>query len=333
MSKLHQTQQRFYINFQKSKKDIDNLLAASANSSPTADLIDAIDQKLAALIEDVQIAKAYLVPYDQRAYAGQVDQLTKEFNELKERAIPISRFTFSTRSRKPASEGHTSDGEQMAPRLIDHQELDLSGIAIHQLHKLENKFVTVQPSPKSSGLSISEINDCIIFVSPSVSVMNSVRVTDCSKSILIFSGEISGPIYLSRIITSTVVVRQAHQLRLHESTDSDIILGETGGRIIEKCSDLIFAKAAFNEANDQITISPFTELVDDFDHPAGKSPNWSTIDEETTTKFTNNHYERIIQLSQTTDEQTIQENMTKLIHAALSRDIDFEVGDELKGED
>ncbi|KAK9240789.1 hypothetical protein V1525DRAFT_393915 [Lipomyces kononenkoae] len=332
MSKLHQTQQRFYSNFQSAKKELDKLLAAGANSSPTSDILDAIDQKLAALIEDVQIAKAYLVPYDQRAYASQVDQLTKEFNELKERAVPISKFAFSTRSRRLPGDGRSSEPEQIASKQINSspQAFDIPGITIHQLQGLENKFVTVEPLPASGSLSISEISNCIIFVPPSASVMSSVRVTDCLKSILVFSGEISGPLHLSRVITSTIVVRQAHQLRLHESSDSDIILGETGGRIIEKCSDLIFAKAEFNEAHDRITISQFTESIDDFDHPAGKSPNWSTIDDETTTKFTDNHYERIVHLSQTTNEQHIQENLTRLIHAALSRDIDFEDGDESK---
>jgi hypothetical protein len=50
--------------------ELDTLLAADMFPSPATDLIDAIDQKLAALIEEVQNAKVYLAPYDQRAYAS-----------------------------------------------------------------------------------------------------------------------------------------------------------------------------------------------------------------------------------------------------------------------
>ncbi|KAK9490218.1 tubulin binding cofactor C-domain-containing protein [Lipomyces doorenjongii] len=333
MSKLHQTQQTFYINFRTAKKELDTLLAADAFPSPATDLIDAIDQKLAALIEDVQNAKVYLAPYDQRAYTSQVDQLTKEFRALKEKVMPKSKFAFSTRSRKFITNGHGAEADcsQLKPIKSSPLVSDLRSIAVHQLQRLDSKFVTVQPLPASTSILLSQISNCIIFV-PSSTSFSSVRVTDCTKSILVFAGEISGPIHLSQVTTSAIVVRQAHQFRVHESSDSDILLGETGGRIIEKSDDLIFAKAEFDNANDRITISQFTESIDDFDHPAGQSPNWSTIDEDTTTKFTVEHYERIILLSQATNDQQIQDGMTKTIQAALSRDIVFDGEDELRGE-
>ncbi|KAK9372230.1 uncharacterized protein V1513DRAFT_260371 [Lipomyces chichibuensis] len=333
MSKLHQTQQTFYINFRTAKKELDTLLAADAFLLPATDLIESIDQKLAALIEEVQNAKVYLAPYDQRAYASQVDQLTKEFHALKEKAVPKSKFAFSTRNRKSItnSRENVADSSQLKPIRSSPLVSDLPGIAVHQLQRLEGKFETVHPLPASTSMLMSQISNCIIFV-PSSTSFSSVRVTNCTKSILVFAGEIYGPIHLSRVTTSTIVVRQAHQFRVHESSDSDIILGETGGRIIEKSDDLIFAKAEFTDANDRIIISQFTESIDDFDHPAGKSPNWSTIVEDTTTKFTAKHYERVILLSRSTHDKQIQDGMTKIIQAALSRDIDFAGEDELKGE-
>ncbi|KAK9313318.1 hypothetical protein V1522DRAFT_406658 [Lipomyces starkeyi] len=333
MSKLHQTQQTFYINFRTAKKELDTLLAADMFPSPATDLIDAIDQKLAALIEEVQNAKVYLAPYDQRAYASQVDQLTKEFHCLKEKAVPKSKFAFSTRNRKFITNSHGAEAgsSQLNPTKPSPFVSDLPGIAVHQLQRLDSKFVTVQPLATATSIFMSQISNCIIFV-PSSTSFSSVRVADCTKSILVFAGEISGPIHLSRVTTSTIVVRQAHQFRVHESSDSDVLLGETGGRIIEKSDDLIFAKAEFDEANDRITISQFTESIDDFDHPTGQSPNWYTINEDTTTKFTAKHYERIILLSRATNDQQIEDGMTKIIQAALSRDIVFGGEDELKGE-
>ncbi|KAK9388068.1 hypothetical protein V1515DRAFT_599504 [Lipomyces mesembrius] len=333
MSKLHQAQQTFYINFRTAKKELDTLLAADTFQSPATDLIDAIDQKLATLIEDVQNAKVYLALYDQRAYASQVDQLMIEFHALKEKAVPKSKFAFSTRSRKFIINGPGTDADSSQLKPIKSSPLvsDLPGIAVHQLQRLDSNFVTVQPLPASTSILMSQISNCIIFV-PSSTSFSSVRVTYCTKSILVFAGEISGPIHLSRVTTSTIVVRQAHQFRVHESSNSDILLGETGGRIIEKSDDLMFAKAEFDKTNDRITISQFIESIDDFDHPAGRSPNWSTIDGDTTTKFTAKHYERIILLSRATNDQQIQDGMSEIIQAALSRDIVFEGENELKGE-
>ncbi|KAJ8102058.1 hypothetical protein POJ06DRAFT_76217 [Lipomyces tetrasporus] len=332
MSKLHQTQQSFYISFRTAKQELDALLATDPIPSPPTDLIEAIDQKLAAVIEEVHNAKVYLVPYDQRAYASHVDQLTKEVHALKERVAPKSKFAFSTRSRKVALNGHGNEADSRVskPTKSGLQVSEFPGFAVHQVRRLDSKFVTVQTLPAASSLVISQIHKSIIFVPLATSVISNVQVTDCSKSILVIVGEISGPIHISRVNTSTIVVRRAHQVRVHESSDSDILLGETGGRIIEKSDDLIFAKVEFNEANDRIAISPFTESLDDFDNPAGQSPNWSTIDEDTTTKFTDKHYERIIELSQSTDERQVHDRMTRIIDAALSRDIVFEGDDEQK---
>ncbi|KAK9465842.1 hypothetical protein V1512DRAFT_209927 [Lipomyces arxii] len=322
MSKLHQTQQIFYNSFQSSKSSLELLLATDPLPTPSNDLLDAITVKLDQLVKEVQNAKVYLAPYDQRAYSSQLDALIKAFEELKERTRPKSRFTFASRVRvQPTS---TESVPSSPTSVVDlSSSVELPGVSVNQIKRQTGRFIAVSELSPFSTAVISGIENSIVYFPPNVKLTN-VQIKDCTTSILILPCQIDGPVHLSRVNSCVVLLRQIHQFRMHESVDSDIFFGRTGGRIIERCDDLLFSSIEFDKAYEHISIKPFVDTIDDFDHPAGPSPNWSTIDEDTTTKFTDKQYEEIVRLSKNADSPTVLDRTAKIIRAALSREMIFE---------
>lgn len=175
----------------------------------------------------------------------------------------------------------------------------------------------------STSLLLSGIEDCIVYVPQSARV-GSIQVADCRDSVLVFDCVIEGPIHLTRVATSCVVVRSALQFRMHDSDDSDVLLGkDTKGAIIENSDELIFAQCRFDDTT-MISVEPFEGTVDDFDHPAGASTSWSTIDEDSTTKFTENEYVEIIRLASDVQDGRLSEDALRIKHKVISRGFDFD---------
>ncbi|KAK9452220.1 uncharacterized protein V1518DRAFT_410659, partial [Limtongia smithiae] len=356
MSKLHQTQQTFFVHFRTVKSALEELIESGTDSATPAEVLERIETSLASLQSDVQKACAYLAPYDQRVYATvrclrsssllstslstdqvhqqQLDQLSADFETLKARIAPRTRFAFSRR-RTNGSSIHADIAAPLDPTVpplgpIAAAALAAPGTAsvpVHQVLRVKSKFVAVPQSlPTSSALLLSHIEDSIIYVPPDVAI-NSVQVSDCSHSILLFAGPVQGAIYLSRVVTSVVVIHKAHQVRMHESTDTDLIIGDTGGRIIEKCDDLIIAKLLCGEDGMMSGEAPFTESIDDFSHPLGVSPNWTSLDEDSNTKFTEKEYKKVVELATVTDEDVIARRSTAIKRTALSREFAFETAE------
>ncbi|KAK9476282.1 hypothetical protein V1514DRAFT_311824 [Lipomyces japonicus] len=278
MSKLHQTQQLFYKEFQNRKNEINKLFTTKVVSSEGGELITVIESKLTALNDDVTNSQVYLAPYDQRAYAVQLDELSKGLEELRQKVSPTPRFLFSNRQRK--LEG--SNGITKAATISSTYALD--GIPVYQIKDFFNSFVKpeYQSSDKKSGqltLSLSNIKSSIIFVESSDVVISNVQVNDVTDSILIILPEVSGPVHLSKVNSSLVVVQKAHQLRIHESKTSTICVSISGRGIIETSRSLLFGNVTLDETSRNIRVGVFTGYIDDFDHPTatGPSSSWKSV--------------------------------------------------------
>ncbi|KAK7204319.1 hypothetical protein BZA70DRAFT_280486 [Myxozyma melibiosi] len=361
MSKLHQTQQNFYVHFRTARAAIEALITTDPVPDPPTDLLESAESRLASLRSDVANAKAYLAPYDQRTYSTQLDQLTADYDALRAKLAPTASFSFSSRSRKPGENGSVSSDSAQSetpsarpslaessswtssesthttllsttPTTVKDSRLPPSvSTSVYQIRNQLSKFVVAAPLPSATSLLVSGIEDCVVYIPPFVKV-SSVQVMDCANSVLIFAGVIDGPIHLTRVVTCSLVVRDALQFRMHDSTDSDILLGSgITSAIIEKSDELIFAQATFDSDSDDklmSAVSPYTGKVDDFDHPAlPASPNWNTIDDDSTTKFTEKDFKTIVEIANTAGSTTttaLSADALRIKRKALSRGFDFD---------
>ncbi|KAK9462667.1 tubulin binding cofactor C-domain-containing protein [Lipomyces oligophaga] len=366
MSKLHPTQQSFYVHFGSSKAKIEALLtpsvptptseqdsisASSSLSSSTFGLsqerLVAAETALGQLQRDVQQAIIYLPPYDQNLYSTQLDQLEKAVSALRQSLHPQGRFAFSTRTRPSISESLQSP--PITPPVSAPLTIALPNQSVRQIQHHKGKFIVVRLSPEISTLLLNNLEDCVVYIPPTTTTISSAQMTACTNSILLLSATVNGPVHISRVVTCVVAIRSCHQFRVHETTDSDIILGRSvRSVVIEKCEDLIFARADYSNTTDSLkSISPFTDVIADFDCPTLViSPHWTTIDENSITKFNEPLYSEIVTLAASyhsfyeppsslseqpvfgstsdTAEEAILEQTQKIRAKALSRNLDLD---------
>ncbi|KAI0886994.1 TBCC-domain-containing protein [Annulohypoxylon maeteangense] len=101
------------------------------------------------------------------------------------------------------------------------------------------------------------------------------------KQSLIIAGHVSGPVHITGLQNSIVVVA-ARQVRIHECKDVDIYLHCASHPIIEDCSEMRFAPLPeFYASKLEVTGENQWDQVDDFKWLKSEpSPNWGTLPED-----------------------------------------------------
>ncbi|KAK9457637.1 tubulin binding cofactor C-domain-containing protein [Dipodascopsis uninucleata] len=271
MSKLHKTQQIFFVQFSAEKEEIEKLLHKGEFDQSEGALAEA-SAKLDALKEEVTNAAVFLPGYDQRAYTTQLDQLTAQASALSDKLCPKARFSFSSRSRRTTeSQGFA----EKRPRLDGTSaevvsEKPIISTPVQQIRDINKKFFTLPAiAALSTTLFMSHIQSSIVYIAPSEVSLSNVQLADCTGSLIVFASDIAGPIHLTRVSSSVIVFRHAHQFRMHQSEDTEVYMLTDGNPIVEACDDLSFGTAEFTDSLDTVTLSSFGGAVDDFDNPTG----------------------------------------------------------------
>ncbi|KAI7483017.1 TBCC-domain-containing protein [Hortaea werneckii] len=143
----------------------------------------------------------------------------------------------------------------------------------------------------STSATLSNLSRCVIDLgSSSASEENllsqkqqtfaGLTLKNISHS-LIICGHVSGPIHLTAV-TDSVVVVATRQFRMHESRDTAVYLHAASRPIIEDCQGIMFAPLpeAYTTNLDREGENQWQE-VDDFKwlRAGEKSPNWGILDE------------------------------------------------------
>jgi hypothetical protein len=154
----------------------------------------------------------------------------------------------------------------------------------------EKNFVKKAAEINDLDVGLIDVKDSVIQVQGSPSVVHISNVE--SSTILI--GPITGSAFLNNVRNSKVVI-SSHQLRIHETHDTDFYINVGSRAIIENCSNVRFAPYAWSYTD----LAPFSTMnwtsIDDFNwlNQGEKSPNWSLLDESKRLKWTSDEKDQL----------------------------------------
>ncbi|KAF3915693.1 hypothetical protein AA313_de0208318 [Arthrobotrys entomopaga] len=267
----------------------------TSRASERQSWIDNILSKMGTLTHDLKDAATYLPAYDQRVYSEQLKSLTEQLSNARKELAPRQKFSFKNRGSRtttstepppPTTTAVTASppvqqtqlqpqsSQQSSPTKPTSLEITSTIISSH-----ENTHLQIpKPTQKTTILSLSNLNSCIVTPSPSPpsSTTNSndndndnndnnnnnkdkddnkyyttLSVTSITSSLLIIHPQISGPAHLTSLRNTTILL-SCHQFRLHSSHNVDIYLKCGSRPIIEDCSGIriSYLPCTLNDSND-----------------------------------------------------------------------------------
>jgi len=147
-------------------------------------------------------------------------------------------------------------------------------------HESVHIVLPTAASHAASSGTVSNLSRCVIDMSQPTSQgrpFATLTLKNVSSS-LVICGHVSGPIHLTNVQNSVIVVA-SRQFRMHESRDCDVYLSTSSRPIIEDCSGIRFAplpESYLGEDGGQVGSQ--WENVDDFKWLKSEpSPNWSVL--------------------------------------------------------
>ncbi|KAI0108763.1 TBCC-domain-containing protein [Hypoxylon sp. NC0597] len=303
------------------QSQIDDLATISPVGGERQDCIDTVLAGISRLSNEVMDAGDYIPAYDQRTYSQAMKALTDKLNEATAKFAPKSRFQFKSKSSKPASalepqidprvrpsfsnlgskhspvpDAAKRDAEESAASSAKRYNEELEqqsgvrrpsfsnakNIAIYDHSGLHIMLPSTASRATSSG-SLTNLERCVVDMTAPTSAGTPFAglVLKNIKQSLIIAGHVAGPVHITGLQNSIVVVA-ARQVRIHECKDVDVYLHCASHPIIEDCSGMRFAPLPELYATKlEIKGANQWNQVDDFKWLKSEpSPNWTILPED-----------------------------------------------------
>ncbi|KAI0179675.1 TBCC-domain-containing protein [Hypoxylon sp. FL1284] len=310
----------FQVEITAIQGQIDDLATLSPAGGERQDGIDTVLAGISRLSNEVMDAGDYIPAYDQRTYSQAIKALTEKLNEATASFAPKSRFQFKSRGKTTSQTEPQADprqrtafsyvGSKQSPIMdaVKREEaVNSSSLAKDYNEQLEQQSGVRKPSfsdaksialydhtglhimlpstasrATSSG-SLTNLVRCVVDMTIPTSTgapFAGLALKDIKQS-LIVAGQVAGPVHITGLENSTVVVA-ARQVRIHECKNVNVYLHCTSHPIIEDCSGMRFAPIPeFYASNLEAGGANQWDQVDDFKWLKNEpSPNWSTVPEE-----------------------------------------------------
>ncbi|KAG0644155.1 tubulin binding cofactor C-domain-containing protein [Tuber brumale] len=285
------TKQNFYARFHESHAALETQIELLPSISPT-ERPEAIDRCLAAistLSDVVKDASSYLPAYDQRSYSGQIRGLSDKLSETRKAITPTQKFSFKSKGKDIAaaiggamkSSTSSSSTPQTESTTPASDQLEADNLTISSLIGKYTAYTQPPASSSSSSLLLSDISTSIIlFPTTKTPLFSSAAVKNVTNTLLFLSGAINGPIHLTSLSNTTILVA-CRQFRMHDAENVDVYLLCSSRPIIENCWGIRFAPLDVDVGGEWESVKNLWDQVDDFKWlKSGHSPNWEVMGEE-----------------------------------------------------
>jgi hypothetical protein len=228
--------------------------------------------------------------YEVRKAQEHLAKLNKASQEKRDELFPKKKFGFKSKQNMTSLQNavEAASAEVAAP--VEPKKAETNNVSVECSVTLRNlndekNFIKKEFEINGQDVALIDVKNSIIqiFGNPSVVHMSNIE----SSTILI--GPIKGPAFLNHIRNSRIVI-SSHQLRIHETHDTDFYFHVGSRAIIENCKNVSFAPYAWSYPG----LVPFVDVnwtsIDDFNwlNQGEKSPNWSFLDEAKRVKWTSN---------------------------------------------
>ncbi|KAJ7756945.1 tubulin binding cofactor C-domain-containing protein [Mycena metata] len=279
--------QTFSTQFQASRTELESRVESVKSTKITADVLQTLSVDLAKLTKTLADATGSLPSYDQRQYELQLKGLEKSLEELRT-LIPKSKFAFKRKTpAPPITPVPAPTVVPEAPSTTQPESASISTNLTLCSHSLQYLSKDSLPSTsEASGLTISDLNQCILNLLPSNDSLpessylkiSALHIRNLTDTILILP-PIQGSVLIHNLRRCVLVVG-CHQFRMHTSTNVNVYLSIPSTPIIEHCSKIRFAPYPATLQISGYTY-PRTLSIQDFSHiKSTPSPHWSMLSTE-----------------------------------------------------
>lgn len=171
-------------------------------------------------------------------FSRQLTEFQQLYDQEKDKAIPKKKFAFARKKPAPKQEAKPVVAEE--PKTAEESKpaftLDYSGnhLLIKDL-KQQSIQRTESEYAGKENLILENLEQCTVILPFAVKCIYMKHVTDCK----IYVGANSGATFVDYAINSMIFI-QSHQIRIHNSKNTQFYLTAKSNPIIEHCTQMGF---------------------------------------------------------------------------------------------
>ncbi len=279
------------ISLQAIEGRITDLKADSKNSDDRNHAIERCQAEIMQLSNEVRNASSNVPARERRTYAEAITSLQQKLKEAQDAVAPRRKFAFKAGSSRTvktndntATTSTLTQSDSTTKDEISSSILTPTKVDSPSLNRCENAYINLHsPSNGTAGSgSLSNLHRCVVHPDTVTHQVPNLVLKSVSSSLMI-CGRVNGPVHLTNI-TDSIMVVSSQQFRMHDSRDCDVYLHTSSRPIIEHCSGIRFAPLpdTYRDSwGNSASEDGQWQQVDDFNwHRGEHSPNWSTLEPE-----------------------------------------------------
>jgi hypothetical protein len=312
--------QTFLTNFYDEYNEITHSLNSLSKEEYKSVLEQEARLKLSARYEEISLKTENLqkvftensasIPlYEVRKAQEHLAKLSKLSQDKRDELFPKKKFGFKSKQNMTTLENAIETAQPhnttttSVPDNIDSKKKKVDIECSCTIKNLSDEKFYVKKEAEINGNDVALINikNSVIQLQGNPSV---VHVSNIESSTILI-GPITGPAFLNNIKNSKIIVA-CHQLRIHETHNTEFYINVVSRAIIENCNQVYFAPYSWSYPNieDHIKMSSisFTNVnwtsIDDFNWLSQdkQSPNWSLLEESKRFKWQTNENDQVSNL-------------------------------------
>jgi len=239
-------------------------------------------------LEKLLAVNSYFLPsYEVRSAQNAIAELKERLDNLNSQLLPKKKFTFKNKVTKTNPET-TQKPESAVSKKNDNHTVTQSGKDNYCAPGFRNKegmvLVKDLDASKDGDFALSDLVSCRIYIRGRLRALFIHRLKGCQ----VFVGPVMGSVLIESV-ENCVFMLASHQIRIHQTTNTDFYLRVRSRPIVEYTTRVKFAPYALfyrgiEEDLQQSDLKDETGMwsnVDDFRWlRAVQSPNWSVLPED-----------------------------------------------------
>ena len=288
---------RFYKEFNELFADLNSLSTNYSNTNEATSNLTSDYEKISNRIQLLQNFfndhVTHISLFEQRKAQEHLTKLSTHSAQIRNDLFPKKKFTFKSKKNLTTASKLVEDTEikqqqHLKDKISDKNLNDLARNHTCTIQDCSDQtIVKTEEELLNADIGIMNTKNCIIklFGNPSVVHINNIENT------VILCGPLSGTAFVNKCKNSKLTLA-CHQLRIHDSIDTDFYINVSSRTIIENCKSVRFAPYSWSYRNmkNQVEIGDNWKMIDDFNWLVlnQKSPNWEFIEENERLKWNDN---------------------------------------------
>lgn len=240
--------------------------------------LEQLNEKVKELKEEYKVNVTFLTNHDVKNYLNLLDDLTKFYNDLKEKIYPKKKFAFSKKEKIKEEKSYLKEDEIGKNEEKREMQRNLQEDYVIKNVGKDKIVVTEEQLTGKNNLIIENVESCEIYILLNLKACYLKNI----KNSKLMIGSVTGGTHITNCETSHVYMA-THQLRIHETKHTHFNILVSSNPIIENCSGLVFSplrleyeikQRVLESANLHSVKNKWDSVLDFKWHKKEKSPNF-----------------------------------------------------------